>query len=218
MRIYEVKNGESIGDVALNACGNISAWGDILNLNAFTEWVPTLTAGQVLQVPDIVDSYIYDILQIYPACNRDWTSDNDTDLNILIRYIQAVIPVPVDLPVITPASDFNYYIIRPGDTIGDVSLNATGTINNWEKILTANAYTEWVPALTAGQQVIIPPDVEMQSNVKRELNIYPACNAPNISDLSSKINQIISIFVTAKMFEEGVLFQFEELADYQFEL
>lgn len=213
---YIVKQGESIKDVALNATGSISSWNSILQLNEYTSWNPILTAGDEVIVPEVVDSIVYSALSIYPSCNAGWTSINDSELAILKTLLNQGTPPSVELPPDTVPLK-NYYTVKQGETIRDIALNTTGSIDNWKYILIENGYTSWNPTLVAGQQLLIPSDVEIQKNVLRELNIYPACNAPNISDLDAKIQNIISIFVTAKQFENYELFQFEDTETYQFE-
>lgn len=88
----------------------------------------------------------------------------------------------------------NYYTVRTGETIRDVCLNATGTIDNWEAILTANNFSEWVPTLTSGQKIIIPDTVEIQNNVLVITTQYPANNDANIPNLNALISDLISKF------------------------
>ena len=84
---------------------------------------------------------------------------------------------------------FNY-IVKVGETIGDVVMNATGSFNNWDVILTANGFTEWAPALAAGQSVIIPDNVFVDQNTKRQLTSYPASNI-SVSDVYDQIENIV---------------------------
>jgi|YelNatPaOPRAMG01_1025707.scaffolds.fasta_scaffold37442_5 hypothetical protein len=92
------------------------------------------------------------------------------------------------------------YFVRTGETITDCVINATGTIDNWEEILNANGFTEWVPDLYPGQQVLIPDTVELQNNVLVVLNKYPANNASGISNLDSLISQFIATFTQQIVF------------------
>lgn len=110
------------------------------------------------------------------------------------------------------------YIVKEGETITDVLLNATGTINNWFLILEANSFLEWTPKLIAGQSVIIPDTVEVQTNVLRALQLYPACNNTGINNLSTQIQELISNFTPpTQLFEDDVEFTFEDGVDYSFE-
>jgi len=153
--MYNVKVGESIRDVCLNACGSINAWNDILELNGYIDWVPELKAGQELVVPAIIDANIQRIQQTHLA-------NNATDSNVLsssivnIEYILNNAVLYDYTPNNTVKSFINYYVVRGGETIKDVVINATGTIDNWDAILTANDFTDWVPSLRVGQKVIIP--------------------------------------------------------------
>lgn len=94
----------------------------------------------------------------------------------------------------------NYYTVRTGETIGDVCLNATGTIDNWEEILNANGFTEWTPDLYPGQQILIPDSVELQNNVLVVLTKYPANNDSGIPNLNTLISQFIATFTQQIVF------------------
>ena len=84
---------------------------------------------------------------------------------------------------------FNY-IIKPGETIGDVVLNSTGSFNNWDTILSSNGFTTWTPILTAGQSVLIPDTVAIDQNTKRQLASYPASNV-SVNDVYGQIDAIV---------------------------
>lgn len=111
------------------------------------------------------------------------------------------------------------YTVKDGETISDVVLNATGSINNLDSILTANNFTEWVPTLTTGQTIIIPTTVVIQPNVLRDLAIYPANNRMENSTLNVQINDFISILaeLNGKTFEDSQVFDFEDNIIYEFE-
>ena len=69
------------------------------------------------------------------------------------------------------------YIVKVGETIRDVVINATGDLtDNWDKILTANGFTDWTPVLTPGQSIIIPDNVVIDANTFRNKTTYPANN------------------------------------------
>jgi phage tail protein X len=85
---------------------------------------------------------------------------------------------------------FNY-IVKAGETIGDIVLNATGSFNNWDVILTANGFVDWTPALVAGQSVLIPDTVANDQNTQRQLARYPAANL-SVNDVYDQIDTIIS--------------------------
>lgn len=84
---------------------------------------------------------------------------------------------------------FNY-IVKTGETIGDVVLNATGSFSNWDSILTANGFTSWTPALLAGQEILIPDTVAVDQNTRRQLTSYPAANI-SVNDVYDQINTIV---------------------------
>lgn len=83
------------------------------------------------------------------------------------------------------------YTIKAGETIGDVIMNATGSINNWNVILTANGFTSWTPELQAGQLVAIPDIVVVDQNTKRQLSSYPAANI-SVNDVYNQIDNIVN--------------------------
>lgn len=85
---------------------------------------------------------------------------------------------------------FNY-IVKPGETIGDVVLNSTGSFNNWDVVLSANNFDTWTPNLFAGQQVLIPDTVVVDQNTLRQLKNYPACNI-SVNDVFEQIDNIIA--------------------------
>jgi len=80
------------------------------------------------------------------------------------------------------------YLVRYGETIGDVVMNATGNIANWDLITEANGF-DWVPPLYAGQIVFIPDNIVPDLNVSRQLNIYPA-NNKTVYDIYSQIDAV----------------------------
>jgi phage tail protein X len=84
---------------------------------------------------------------------------------------------------------FNY-IVKAGETIGDVVLNATGSFNNWDVILAANGFTDWAPSLQAGQAVLIPDTVAIDQNSKRQLTSYPASNI-SVNDVFQQIDDVV---------------------------
>lgn len=112
----------------------------------------------------------------------------------------------------------NNYIVKEGETITDVVLNTTGSIDNWNAILEANSFTDWVPSLIAGQSIIIPDTVVIQTNVLREMQIYPACNNSGINNLQTQIDELISrLSKPTKLFEDENEFIFEDGVDYIYE-
>lgn len=71
MSEYVVKSRETIGDVVLNSTGSFSNLDAILSANGFTDWTPDLYPGQVIVIPDAVntDPNAKRQLSFYPACN-----------------------------------------------------------------------------------------------------------------------------------------------------
>lgn len=68
---YQVREGETIGDVVMNSTGNIANWPMILDANGFNDWTPALAAGQILTIPATVISNPNGLRQLakYPANN-----------------------------------------------------------------------------------------------------------------------------------------------------
>jgi len=191
--IYVTKYGESIRDVSINACGSIQAWEPILNLNLYTEWTPTLTAGMILEVPDVIDSDVQKTQQLYPSNNNPNIPNLDTLLTAITDNLDSA-TINIFTPPGVTQSFINYYTVRENETIKDVCLNSTGTIDNWESILNANDFTEWVPTLTAGQKIVIPPDAEIQNNVLFVTTKYPSNNGPDIANFDTLVSDFISNF------------------------
>jgi hypothetical protein len=56
----------------LNATGSLTNWEAILNANNMTDWVPVLTIGQQIIIPDglALDQNTIRQLKTYPACNN----------------------------------------------------------------------------------------------------------------------------------------------------
>jgi hypothetical protein len=216
MNNYVVKYGETITDVALNSTGSILAWEAILQLNNLSEWIPELYAGQVLIVPDPIDLVFLNELKIYPACNLTEITNLEVQITDLTDLLDAVTPTIYDLPIIETIN-VNIYTVKQGETITDIVLNATGSILNWEAILIANNFTQWVPTLYPGQEIIIP-DIELQTNILGFMKIYPACNSIAITDLDAQIAQLITNFSPpTKIFEDDNIFDFEDDINYKLE-
>lgn len=77
----------------------------------------------------------------------------------------------------------SFYTVRVGETIRDVVINATGRLVdgngnpvNWDAIALANSFDTWTPVLTAGQQILIPDTVSIDTNTVKDKETYPANN------------------------------------------
>lgn len=86
------------------------------------------------------------------------------------------------------------YTVKNGESITDVVLNSTGTLDNWEEILDINGFDTWTPFLLVGQIITIPNDAAIQTNTLNQLKVYPACNNSEVSDLDLQIAQLIAKF------------------------
>ena len=98
------------------------------------------------------------------------------------------------------------YIVKEGETIMDVCVNATGTYLNLDVILVANLFIEWNPILTAGQSITIPDEVQIQSNILNIMVEYPICNSFNTS-IESQINAILGIFANKVLFDDSTVIE-----------
>jgi hypothetical protein len=94
------------------------------------------------------------------------------------------------------------YIVKQGESIGDVVMNNTGSLSNWDEILKANEFDSWTPDLIAGQSVIIPDSLPVDANTKRQLALYPACNA-SVNDVYDRINDVFNIIYSNWILETG---------------
>lgn len=91
------------------------------------------------------------------------------------------------------------YIVHPLESITDVVMNATGSLSNWDMILTANNFTDWTPDLQPGQNIIIPDGVFIDNNTLRQLGLYPSSN----NWLASQLLKLAAIFET--LFDNWIL-------------
>jgi len=92
------------------------------------------------------------------------------------------------------------YTTKQGETITDVLINATGTINNWELVIDANDFDTWTPILIAGQSIIIPDSVEIQTNILNSLAGNLACNNLQITDFDDQLTVLLNLFAPAVFF------------------
>lgn len=81
------------------------------------------------------------------------------------------------------------YITKPGESISDVVLNATGTLANLDQVLTDNNLMDWTPALVPGTPITISDAVTIDANALRQLQAYPVCNT-SIQGIFDKIETI----------------------------
>jgi len=76
-------------------------------------------------------------------------------------------------------------------------------MSNWDAILTANGFDTWTPDLAAGQLVIIPDGVTIDSNSFADKQVYPSCNngPSNILDV---LQQIFDLLTNRWILRDGV--------------
>ncbi len=89
------------------------------------------------------------------------------------------------------------YIVKLGESIVDVCENSCGAlqvgqVNNLDEILKANDFDTWTPALSSGQEVLIPDTVVIDQNALRQLIAYPICNN-SVNDIDAQINAIFGL-------------------------
>jgi hypothetical protein len=85
------------------------------------------------------------------------------------------------------------YVVKQGESILDVVLNATGSYANWDTFLTENELEDWTPDLIPGRSLKVPQVLVVNDlNTKRQLEIYPACNAAD-TDVIQKIEDIYDV-------------------------
>lgn len=88
MAQYTVRDGETLFDVCYNACGALTALSEIMTLNGFTTFAPTLVAGQVLEVPGTYNNDVVLIANKRPFNSQALQSDVvDSMIEALIEKI-----------------------------------------------------------------------------------------------------------------------------------
>lgn len=182
--IYKVKNNESISDVCLNSTGSLTSWETIVS--GFDTWTPELYNGQLLEVPNVINNISKEQLDIYPLSNFSVFNLNSL-ISDFVSTFESVVITEFNIPVVKESSP--YYLVKEGDTITDVVLNATGDLINWQLYTTDT----WVPKLNPGQKIPIIYDTQ-QKNVLQQLFQFPLCNNPGINNLDEQINELISNF------------------------
>lgn len=186
----QVEYGQTITDVVLNATGLIDNWGQVLDANNFDTWTPDFEVGQTVEIPDGIANDLEAVraLSVYPLSN----SSSETLYGIIGQIFKKLLGLtPVQAPKILPqVQDTNtYYTVKYGETIGDVLMNATGSIDNWQLVLDANGL-DWAGLLVAGQVIAIPNTVKEDLNSFRALQEYPVNN----NSEKSVYDQISAIF------------------------
>jgi len=209
--MYKVKVGETIGDVVLNACGSLSAWNDFLTLNNLSDWTYLPAVDEQFETPSIANVNAQKIFQSYPANNAsDFSFFSDTFVqtfpynlpfplqgithkNIFDAFLALLDAAPIGnySPGGAAGPFINYYTVRTGETVTDICINSTGTVNNWETILNDNLFDTWTPVLTPNQKIILS-NVEIQNNVLLDVTSYPANNATDTPNYMALIDAFIA--------------------------
>lgn len=187
--MYTINQGETIGDAVLNSTGIIGNWDSILTANYFDNWCPNLYAGLTLQIPDTVETNTQNLSELGSyAANNLSVADVYVQIDAIFTLLETATPIPS--PNVLPTVDLRtFYTVSEAETIGDVVMNSTGGIGNWDLLLTENNFSEWIPVLTAGQKILIPPDANLVLNTFRTLTQYKAVNN-NSTAIYAQINAI----------------------------
>lgn len=111
------------------------------------------------------------------------------------------------------------YICSDGETILDVCVNATGTPNNLEAIISANNFNTWCPELTQGQIIIIPDNVEMQPNNLLFLNNNPVSDCGFIAkDTAEQLLNELNILLNEMITQTDMLETYPSGANISFDI
>lgn len=95
------------------------------------------------------------------------------------------------------------YMVKVGESITDVVENATGSLSNWDAVLTANGFDNWTPDLAPGQVLQIPDAlVAIDGNTKRQLAVYPVSNNC-LNDIPAQITTLFNLFADNWILQTG---------------
>lgn len=186
-----------ITDLCCNLNGDISGWESNLILNNCTDWNPDLSNIENLQVIGIQNFSNYNQLK---GRNINNSGEQISQENTLIEYLNTITPTyqPIPEPN-TPI--FIGYIVKNGEEIRDILINATGSEINWEKVLNDNDFEEWNPIVIKQQQILISELNELQTNILGIVSNRPINNSPSISDYDEQIKELIDSFTGFYKFE-----------------
>lgn len=186
-----------ITDLCCNLNGDISGWESNLILNNCTDWNPDLSTIENIQVIGIQNFSIYEQLK---GRNINNSGEPLSDENILTEYLNTVEPTNQQIPKPnTPI--FIGYIVKNGEEIRDILINATGSEINWEQVLNDNDFNDWNPVVIKQQQISISELNELQTNILGIVSKIPVNNSPSISDYDEQIQDLIDSFTGFYKFE-----------------
>jgi DNA polymerase III alpha subunit (gram-positive type) len=186
-----------ITDLCCNLNGDISGWESNLILNNCTDWNPDLSTIENIQVIGIQNFSIYEQLK---GRNINNSGEPLSDENILTEYLNTVEPTHQQIPKPnTPI--FIGYIVKNGEEIRDILINATGSEINWEQVLNDNDFNDWNPVVIKQQQISISELNELQTNILGIVSKIPVNNSPSISDYDEQIQDLIDSFTGFYKFE-----------------
>lgn len=175
---YISKQGETITDVVINATGDLANWDSILSANGFKDWTPNFSEGTVFEIP--ATSPINNDVVFALSDNK---INNEPPFNFLsmvaglVYLIENGDPlVPVNYLPAEIKSDEIFAYVESGQSIYDIVLNETGSLDNLDLVLEANGMSTWTPSLFIGQKISIPNSAVFYPNITRELKKYPVTN------------------------------------------
>ncbi len=212
--MYNRAYGETIRDVLINTTGNINGWNDLLNANNFDSWTPDLYFTENIITINAENEDVVTYLKKYPICqitgfdlNKNTGAGFPYQLPFMLTPPQGNIFSNLDRLLATaqineyqyPAKTDNfikYYEIKHGETIRDVVVNSTGSIDNWDLILTDNDIKEWNPNLENVNKLKISSDSDINKRNTYQLKDYPINNNNDSPNINIEISELISIFET----------------------
>jgi hypothetical protein len=211
---YKTSGGQCIADVAINANGDVSFVNQIIELNDYDTWTPSLT-GEIL-VPDTKNNGVLLELFKYPS-----SVNLPDDITMLLATIENILNnivvtsfEPYEPVTVTTTEK---YIVNDGECLADIVLNTTGDVANIDSFCNENNIESWNEKLTQGIEYLVPK-VDKNRNVLTVLINYPASNNIDYTNLNDKILNLISNFSPpSKLFEDGAEFIFEDEIEYKYE-
>ncbi len=218
MLSININKGDTIRDIVINNTVSVENTQSVLDANNYDDWNKDLSEESTIEVPELSgNTSVIDDLKIYPSKNNGWKIFTSA-ISALISIIESAVQLDELTPILPINDTTPKYTVKGNETLRDICLNETGTIDNYDSMLELNGFTDYVPVLAKGQIIQIPdyiatPDI-LQVNNKITLQIYPSANN---SILKDKINDFITIFTASKNYENGELAYFEDGELYYFD-
>jgi len=183
-----------------------------VELNNF-DTIPPEINGSFYNVNNTINRNITD--RINEICNNFEISDFNEQLEIIINTLQNVTISTYEKPKYTDLQ--SGYVVSLFETIGDVCLNSTGSLNNLFQILNNNGFSDIIQNISVNDRINIE-NCNIQRNIQRQLLLNKAINNFEITDFDLQMSQIINNFTYhKKQFEDGEYFNFEDTEQYNFD-